>query len=34
MSVNGSNQIIADAADHDDGWDGPQDKYWHLRFLL
>jgi hypothetical protein len=32
--VNSVNQIIADAADTDHGRDGPEQKNWHLRFLL
>ena len=32
--VNSVNQIIADAADNDHGRDGPEQKNWHVRFLL
>ena len=32
--VNRSNQIIADAANHDHGGNGPHDEYWHLHVLL
>jgi hypothetical protein len=32
--VNNANQVIADAADNDHGRDGPEQKNWHLRFLL
>jgi len=27
------NEIIANTADDDDRWDGPHNKYWHLRLL-
>jgi hypothetical protein len=32
-SVNGTNQIIADASDNDNCRHGPQQKYWHVRLL-
>jgi hypothetical protein len=29
--VNGTNQIVADTADNDQGWYGPKYQYWHIR---
>jgi plasmid maintenance system antidote protein VapI len=28
--VNGTNQIVADTADNDQGWYGPKYQHWHI----
>jgi hypothetical protein len=32
--MNGTNQIVSDAADNDHGRNGPEQQNWHVRLLL